>query len=91
MLQYIAISNISIFLSGILYCIAAIDIAIYQYIVILLHPLCVLVYKAHNTPIIYRDKYHYQDNFPMHYQDTVHTILYNPNSNPLRCYLSIDD
>ena len=29
MLQYIAISNVSIFLSGVLYCIAAIDIAIY--------------------------------------------------------------
>ena len=39
MLQYIAISNISIFLSGILYCIAVVNIAIYQYIVILLHPL----------------------------------------------------
>ena len=36
--QYIVISNISIFLAGILYCIAAINIAIYRYIVILLHP-----------------------------------------------------
>ena len=30
MLQYIAISNISIFLSGVLYCIAVVNIAIYR-------------------------------------------------------------
>ena len=38
--------NISIFLSGVSYCIATIDIAIYQYIVILLHP-CFIPY--HNA------------------------------------------
>ena len=37
MLQYIAISNISIFLSGVLYCIAATDIAIYCNIVASYH------------------------------------------------------
>ena len=53
MLQYIAISNISIFLSGVLCCIAVVNIAIYRYIVILLHPYCTVQLLVMNTrPVV---------------------------------------
>ena len=46
---YIAISNILIFLSGVLYCIAAMNIAIYRYIVILLQSLVWIMVNRWNV------------------------------------------